>query len=404
MVLDARGLYLKVTGPDKGRWVYRFKLNGTTRDMGLGSLEDVTLAEARVKADDARKLAKAGIDPVEERTAAIATKTAAQAQAQANRRLFIDEAQHYIESKRPGWKNAKHAQQWENTLKTYAYPIIGQKPVADISTDDVMRILTPIWNSKAETASRVRSRIELILNAAKARKFRTGENPAQWRGHLDSLLAKHKSSEVEHQPALPWEQLPAFMRAVTAEPDLSAKAVRLTILTALRTSEVLQGTWSEVNLEAKMWIIPAKRMKQTRHHRVPLSQAAIDLLSELPKIDGNPFLFPGAKEERPISNMAMLMKIRRLDERSRANNGPGWRDEHGEVITMHGFRSSFSDWAAEATHFPTIVTEQALAHKVPNATEAAYRRGDLLKKREEMMQAWADYITGTDDGNTEAKN
>ncbi|MHC8412548.1 tyrosine-type recombinase/integrase [Pseudomonas sp. Hz4] len=392
LVLDGRGLYLKVTKPGSARWVYRFKMSGVTHDMGLGSLADVTLAEARTKGDDARKLVKSGVNPLEDRKNAEAAKKAANVQAIANLRLFADEASDYIQSHRHGWKSAKHAQQWENTLKAYAYPTIGQKSVKEISTNDVLEILKPIWNSKRETASRVRNRIELVLDAAKARGFRTGENPALWRGHLDKLLPKHKSSDAGNHPALPWKDVPAFMSTLAGEPDLSAKAVRLTILTALRTSEVLQATWEEVDFQARLWTIPAERMKRPRRHRVPLSQAALDLMNELPRIDGNPFLFPGAKEGRPLSNMAMLMKIRGLDERERLSGHAGWRDHDDVIITMHGFRSSFSDWAAEAGSFPEYVVEQALAHAIPDATKAAYRRGELLGKRQELMNAWANYV------------
>ncbi|MGE6992107.1 tyrosine-type recombinase/integrase [Pseudomonas sp. NPDC047961] len=292
---------------------------------------------------------------------------------------FKKVATDYIAAHRAGWKNVKHAQQWENTLATYAEPVIGHLPAAEVSTAHVLEILQPIWITKTETASRVRNRIELILDAAKARGLRDGENPARWRGHLDKLLPKRaKVRAVEHHTALPWPDLPAFMDGLAKHDALSYAAIRLTILTACRTSEVLGATWDEVDLESHTWTIPAARMKAGKDHRVPLSDAALKVLGSLPRIDGSPYLFPGARQGRPLSNLAMLMGLRRM---GRGN------------LTMHGFRSTFRDWAAERTQYPREVCEMALAHKIAEGAEAAYWRGDIFEKRRALMADWAKYAT-----------
>lgn len=380
-----QGLFLIVKGKGSGSWMHRYQMQGKRKRLGLGSAADVSLADARALVAEHRAQIAQGIDPLEARKQ--------DQQAEAAKVVTFDEvAADYIASQRPGWKNAKHAQQWENTLATYVSPVIGNLAPAEITTEHVLKILTPIWNTKKETASRVRNRIELVLNAAKARKLRTGENVAAWRGHLELLLTNHKRSNRRHHPALPWVQMPEFWQVLSRENDMSAKAVQLTILTGLRTREVLEAHRSEFDLQAGIWTVPAERMKAGKEHRVPLSRAAIEVLEGLPVFSSG-LLFEGRSAGVPASNMAMLMKLRRMDERKHAADGTGWRDELGQVITAHGFRSTFRDWAAENTGFENIVVEQALAHTIGNAVEAAYRRGDLLERRRELMEAWAGYVT-----------
>lgn len=374
LIGDGGGLYLQVGKTGGLSWLYRFQLNGSRRAMGLGKHPEVSLAQARERAANARKQVADGIDPIEAKEHAQLAAKAAQIKAL----TFQQCAAEYIDAHRSSWKSIKHAQQWENTLSTYAYPFIGDKPVSAITTDDVLTILKPIWASKNETASRVRNRIELIIAAAKARKRFEGENPAQWKGHLDKLLAKRKQvAQVEHHAALPYSQLPTFWRSLETAEGMAAQALQFTILTACRTSEVLNAQWSEIDLAAELWTIPASRMKARREHKVPLSNAAVAVLERVVRVQDNPFVFPGMKEGRPLSNLAMLMLLRRMDLGH---------------LTVHGFRSSFRDWAAEETAFPNMVAEMALAHTVGSAVEAAYRRGDLLEKRRAMMQAWADYV------------
>lgn len=379
------GLYLKVNGQNKGSWFYRYKVDGKTRRMGLGSTNTVSLADARQKAAEQKLLLAKGVDPLKEREAL-------EQQRMAKVITFDMVAADYIAAQHPSWTNAKHAQQWENTLATYASPVIGELAPKDITTEHLLTILTPIWNTKKETASRVRNRIELVLNAAKARKLRTGENVAAWRGHLDLLLTKHRNQDRRHHPALPWTQISELWQALAKTNDTSGQAVKLTILTALRTNEVLQAHWSEFDLVAGIWTIPAERMKAKKTHRVPLSQAMLDVLNEIPKVESG-LLFEGRTVGKPVSNMAMLMKIRRMDTAKHEQDGLGWRDNNGDTITAHGFRSTFRDWAAETTAYENIVVEQALAHTIGNAVEAAYRRGDLLERRRELMEAWGAYVT-----------
>lgn len=373
---DGAGLYLQIARSGSPSWLFRFQLNGTRRNMGLGSCDLVTLAEAREKAAEARAQVARAIDPIEARRA---KETAAKAASV----TFEDCAADYIASHRAGWKNAKHAQQWQNTLATYAEPIIGHLPASEITTEHVLAILRPIWTEKTETASRLRNRIELILDAAKARGLRDGENPARWRGHLDKLLPKQSKVQTRtHHAALPWAELPEFMTELAKRDDLTHKAMRLTILTACRTSEVLAAVWDEIDLDACAWTIPAGRMKAGREHRVPLSRAAIEVLSSLPRIAGNPHLFPSTRQGKHLSGMAMLMGLRRMGR---------------EDLTMHGFRSTFRDWAAERTHHQREVCELALAHKIADGAEAAYWRSDIFEKRRELMSEWGDYCTSAAD-------
>lgn len=376
---DGDGLRLVVKATGRKSWVMRYQLNGKRREMGLGGFPDIGLKAARQAAADQRKLLTAGADPMATRDAEREALRSSQMAAAAKAVTFKKVATDYISAHRAGWKNVKHAQQWENTLAKYAEPVIGHLPAAEVSTAHVLEILQPIWITKTETASRVRNRIELILDAAKARGLRDGENPARWRGHLDKLLPKRaKVRAVEHHTALPWPDLPAFMDELAKHDALSYAAIRLTILTACRTSEVLGATWDEIDFKSSTWTIPAARMKGGKDHRVPLSTAAEKVLSSLPRVDDSPYLFPGARPGRPLSNLAMLMGLRRM---GRGN------------LTMHGFRSTFRDWSAERTQYPREVCEMALAHKVADGAEAAYWRGDIFDKRRALMSDWAQYAT-----------
>jgi len=391
---DGDGLRLFIKPNGKKYWVLRFQLAGKRREMGLGTYPAIGLKEARQKSSDRRRLLRDGIDPLQARDDERTAQQAAENQRIRKSVTFQDVSNDYIEAHRAGWKNVKHAQQWTNTLATYAAPVIGDLTTSQITTEHLLEILKPIWASKAETASRVRNRIELVLDAAKARGLRDGENPARWRGHLDKLLPPSaKAKRTQKHPALPYSELSRFIQALNSVEGLSASALKMTILTACRTSEVLDADWSEVDLKAKLWSIPAARMKAGKVHTVPLSDPLIALLEGLPRIKGSSLLFPGIRKGRPISNMAMLMTLRRMDEKDLEDGGKGWRDSNDRVITAHGFRSTFRDWAAECTHHAREVCEMALAHVVANGAEAAYWRSDLLEKRRSLMTEWANFVT-----------
>jgi integrase len=375
MYADGGGLYLQVT-EGGASWIYRYMLAGRAREMGLGPLALFGLSEARAKALDARRLRHEGIDPIEARRA-----MRAQVRLDAVKAVtFMECAEAYIKAHRTGWRNGKHAGQWEATLATYAGPVIGALPVQAIDTALVLKVLEPIWATKPETAGRVRGRIEAVLDWAKVREYRQGENPARWRGHLDKLLpASGKVRKIVHHAALPYAELPGFLVALREQEGIAARALEFTILTAARTGETIGARWSELNLLDRAWTVPAERMKSGREHRVPLSARVLTILEGMQSHrhadDG--FLFPGGKIGKPLSNMAFLMLLRRMG-----------RDD----LTAHGFRSSFRDWAAERTNFPSEVAEMALAHVVGSKVEAAYRRGDLFEKRRRLMEAWADFL------------
>jgi integrase len=368
---DGAGLYLKVTDAGTKSWIFRYKIGGRSRDMGLGTYPAIKLAAAREMAGEAYAKVKSGVDPIEERKQLTAPPP------KPKRVVTFDEAaERYIGAHEKSWKNDKHRQQWRNTLTTYADPVIGRKDVAAIKLDDVLQVLEPIWTDKAETASRVRGRIESVLDWAAVRGLRTGENPARWRGHLKHLLpARNKKRTVRHHPALPWRELPAFMAELRANNSIPARALEFTILTAARTSETTDVTWPEIDKDGAAWIVPAERMKAGVLHRVPLTAAALAVLDGLPRIEGDAHVFAGARKGRPLSNMAMLELLRGMR--------PG--------LTVHGFRSTFRDWAAEGTNFPRELAESALAHVVGNEVERAYQRGDLFDKRRKLMQAWAEF-------------
>ena len=370
---DGGGLFLQVSRYGTKSWVFRFKANGRLREMGLGSLDTYSLAEARERARNCRKLRDEGKDPIEERNAArLAVKL------EATKAITFEQcAERHIAAHRAGWRNGKHRDQWSSTLETYVNPIIGALPVQAIDTTLVMKAVEPIWNEKPETASRVRGRIEAILDWATARGFRAGENPARWRGHLDKLLPKKtKVRRIEHHAALPYREIAAFVAELRSQEGIAARALEFAILTAARTGEVIGARWDELDLADRLWTVPAERMKADKEHRVPLSDAAIAILEDLQRVRQGDYVFPGGRAGRPISNMAMTMTLRRMGR--------------GE-LTVHGFRSSFRDWAAERTGFPAEVAEMALAHAVSDKVEAAYRRGDLFQKRRQLMDAWARY-------------
>ena len=376
---DGAGLSLKVTKNGSKSWLFRYMLAGKAHWMGLGSYPDVSMADAREKAAELRKLTRQNIDPLAEKRKETSVIRAALAK-------FIDfdkAAEQYIDAQKSGWKNAKHAEQWTNTLRTYASPVIGNIDVSLIETAHIMRILEKdnFWNEKTETAHRVRGRIESILDWATVRKYRTGENPARWKGHLDKLLpARTKVKRIEHHAALPWQGIGAFMVELRNQQGIAARAVELAILTACRSGEVRGAVWDEFDLEAGVWIIPGERMKAKKEHRIPLSSKAIELLRKQQAEFPGVIVFPGMKvkegKQTQLSDMSLTAVLRRMEQNE---------------ITVHGFRSTFRDWAAESTAYPGEMVEMALAHTIGNKVEAAYRRGDLFEKRRRLMQDWSDY-------------
>lgn len=370
---DGNGLYLQVTSANAKSWIFRFKQAGKSHAMGLGSLSALPLAEARRRAAECRAQRLEGLNPIAARK--VAREKNAFETAKAIR--FSEAARRYIAAHKAGWKSAKHAAQWEATLKSYAEPVIGKISVQEIDTALVLAILEPIWNAKPETASRLRGRIEAILDWAQARGLRQGENPARWRGHLAKLLpAASKVRRVKHHPALPYLRIPTFMTTLRKQEGVAARALEFTILTAARTAETIGMTWDEVDLKERTWTVPATRMKAGREHRVPLADQVLGILSTLDRASVSKCVFPGNRKDMGLSNMAMAMLLDRMGEKA---------------ITVHGFRSTFRDWAAETTNFPNEVVEMALAHTVSDKTEAAYRRGALFDKRRTLMTAWAEY-------------
>jgi len=376
---DGNGLYLQVSQFGTKAWLYRFMRDGVARKMGLGPLHTVSLADARQRATEARRMALDGIDPIAHRDA----KRAAAKLEAAKAMTFEQCAEKYIAAHSDSWRNDKHRAQWGSTLKTYVYPVIGELPVAAIDTGLVLKVIEPIWNEKPDTAGRVRGRIEAVLSWATVREYRAGDNPARWRGHLDNVLPKRsKVRAVKHHEALPYVEIPAFMAELNSKDFLSARALEFTILTAVRTSEAIGAKWDEFDLDAKIWTVPGARMKSGRDHRVPLSPRVLEILSALPR-EGQ-FVFAGAKAGKPLSNMAMLELVRGMK---------------GNGLTVHGFRSTFRDWAADRTSYANHVVEMALAHTVKDAVEKAYRRGDLFEKRARLMDEWATYCASPETAN-----
>jgi integrase len=360
---DGGNLYLIVSETGARKWVLRFTWRGRAKEMGLGSATSVPLADAREKSASARRKIAQGLNPIDERKRDGGIPT------------FGEVADEVREALSAGFRNEKHKAQWKSTLENYAAPLRG-KPVDTIATDDVLAVLKPIWASKAETASRVRGRIEKVLDAAKAKGFRNGENPARWRGHLDHLLPRPLKLARGHHAAMPYEDVAAFITKLREREASAALALELCILTAARSGEILGMRWSEINFDKKIWTVPADRMKAGREHRVPLSPRAAAILRSLEKLKGSEFCFPGQARNKPLSNMAMEMVLRRMKI---------------EDVTVHGFRSSFRDWAGNVSSFPREITETALAHVIGDKAEQAYRRSDALEKRRKLMEAWAAY-------------
>ncbi|WP_439574928.1 tyrosine-type recombinase/integrase [Phreatobacter sp.] len=369
---DGGGLYLQVAKGGTKAWLFRFMLDGRARQMGLGPVELVSLAQAREKAIQARQLLLDGIDPIDARDAAREARRAEKASAI----TFKEAGARYVATHRAGWKNAVHVRQWEQTLETYCDPILGSVSVAEVNVGMVLKVLEPIWLDKHETASRLRGRLEAILDWSTARGYRKGDNPARWRGHLENLLPRiSRAKRIKGHAALPYEEAPAFMHALRARNDVSSRALEFLILTAARTGEVIGARWSEVNVAEKVWTVPAERIKAGREHRVPLSDRALEILRTVPT-EGD-FIFPGRAKGAGLSNMALLGTLKRMGR---------------EDLTAHGFRSTFRTWAGERTNFAREVAEQSLAHVVGDAVERAYARGDLFEKRRRLMSAWAGYL------------
>jgi len=373
MYADGLGLYLRVGPTGAKSWVFRYRVGNGRRDMGLGPLHTVTLADARVKAAECRRQRLDNSDPLQVRDAALLAAKLEDAKAM----TFQNCAEAYISAHASGWRNAKHADQWRNTLASYAYPVFVDFPVQAIDTALIMKVLEPIWATKTETASRLRGRIECVLDWATVREFRRGENPARWRGHLENLLPKRqKVQKVEHHSALPYSEIGDFMTTLRTQEGAAARAFEFLILTATRTSETIGATWGEVDFDAKVWTIPASRIKAGKEHRVPLSPAALSILERMKNSGSGNHIFPGGQANTGLSNMAMLKLLERI----------GRSD-----LTVHGFRSTFRDWVSERTSFPREVAEMALAHAISDKVEAAYRRGDLFEKRRKLMEAWYAY-------------
>jgi integrase len=374
LLADGGGLYLQVSNSGSKSWIFRFQVSGRRRDMGLGSVEKVSLSAARRKAKEAQELVGRGTDPIEHKKAAVAAAAVEQAKGV----TFKQAAKAYIEHMRAGWRNAKHAAQWSSTLEAYAYPVLGHLPVGAIDTALVCQVLDPIWRTKTETASRLRGRIESILDHAKVRGQRTGENPARWHGHLQlTYPAKGEVAPVKHHSSVPYVDMPAFWPKLQVQDGMGARALEFSILTAARTGEVLGARWEEIDLEARIWRVPAERMKAGKEHTVPLSEPAVALLRKLAAVRVSDLVFPGQAADRPLSNMAMQMALRRMKVDA----------------TPHGFRSTFRTWVAEQTNFPHEVAEAALAHTQDDKVVAAYQRGDFAKKRLALMAAWANYVS-----------
>ncbi|MDO6459639.1 tyrosine-type recombinase/integrase [Granulosicoccaceae sp. 1_MG-2023] len=404
--IDGQGLQLTITRPGTGKWTYRYQLNKRRREMGLGAYPEVGLYEARRSRDKYRALVREGTDPIEEvarikserlaeqerlRAEQQAAEMAAQTELERQRRTFTHCAAGYIRAHRRGWKNRKHARQWISTLRTYACPVIGDKPIADVDTEDLLQILNPIWSAKPETASRVRNRVENVLDYAAAHKWRDPLNPARWSGHLENLLAKPSAQrQPRHQPAMDYADLPDFISELEKSDAVSAFALRFLILTATRTGEVLGATWDEIDLTNALWTIPAERMKAGKAHEVPLSDAALAILREMQQRQSSRYIFPGAKRGRPLSNMALLKLMRSLG----FGKTPAGIEKRGDAVP-HGFRSSFREWAGNETPAPREVIEHSLAHQLKDKSEAAYHRGTLFPKRRRLMQAWSEFCCPT---------
>ncbi|WP_338689304.1 MULTISPECIES: tyrosine-type recombinase/integrase [Bradyrhizobium] len=376
---DGGNLYLSISPNGGRRWTFLFRWRGKTKEIGLGSARDVMLARARELATAARAELAEGRQPTGIRRPTVGE-------------TFGEVANRLVETMAPGWKNEKHAAQWRMTLLGEAgegdedgKPIkakhdycasLRKVPVAEVSTADVLAVLQPIWQTKPETASRIRGRIERALDSAKAQGLRTGENPARWRGHLDHLLAKRQRLTRGHHAALPYSDVPAFMVDLRGREAVAARALEFVILTAARTGEALGARWDEIDFDRALWTVPPERMKMGKEHRVPLSARALEMVRELFEVRCNEFVFPGQSSDGGLSSMALAAVLKRMKVKG---------------ATPHGFRSSFRDWAGDETAYPREVIEAALAHTIENKAEAAYRRATALEKRRELMAAWSSY-------------
>jgi integrase len=368
---DGYGLYLKVAPSGSRSWILRYRHAGRRRDMGLGRYPLISLAEARQRAEKQRRVLADGIDPLAEKRSQRAAIAAERAKAM----TFGQSADAYIAAHRAGWRGGDSERQWRGSLRDYAHPVIADLPVQSIDVALVMRVLEPIWTTKPETASRIRGRIESVLDWATARGYRQGDNPARWRGHLENLLPKRsKVRKVEHHAALPYSAVAGFVAELRRQEGVATKALEFAILTAARSGEVIGAKWSEFDLNERLWAVPANRMKAAREHRVPLSGAALAILQQMAEIRTGDFVFPG--ERGRLSGVSFFRLLRRMGH---------------EGLTTHGFRSSFRDFAAERTNFPREVAELALAHAVGDATERAYQRSDLFAKRRQLSEAWAKF-------------
>jgi integrase len=359
---DGGGLYINVSLAGTKSWVFMWTKQGKRREMGLGAYPAVSLKLARDKAARCRSLVAEGIDPITERN-------------REQEKTFAECVDLYIEAMEPNWRNEKHRYQWRQTLTSYCVPI-RPKPVASITTQDVLEVLKPIWATKGETASRLRGRIELVLDFAKAKGWRDGDNPARWRGHLKNILPQRKKLSRGHLAAMDYREVRTFVGRLRRSEAMAARALEFTILTAGRTSEVLKATWPEIDLKQKIWTVPRERMKAGEEHTVPLSEAAVKILRRLHRTRISDYVFPGQRPDKPLSSMAMEMLLRRMKVKN---------------ATVHGFRSSFRDWCGDETLFPRELAEAALAHKVGDAVERAYRRSKAIEKRRKLMEAWASY-------------
>jgi integrase len=363
---DGGGLYLFIS-PLRRRWVFRFTQEGKAREMGLGPANGVSLAEARKLAAAARNEVANGRDPIEARDAG--------RRASKGRKTFGECALALIATKQSEWRNSRHRQQWRVTLETYCAPILAM-PVQDIGTEAVLSVLRPLWQTRAETASRLRGRIEAVLDAAKAQGLRNGENPARWRGHLSHILPRRQKLSRGHFAALPYSQVPGFMARLRERETIAAMALEFLVLTAARSGEVLGARWPEIDSESKVWTLPANRTKAGREHRVPLCDQAVTIIERLAPMRMSEFVFPGQRTGKPLSHVVMAKVLDRMGV---------------EGATVHGFRSAFRDWAGNETHFARELAEAALAHVIGDKAEQAYRRSDALEKRRALMEAWAAY-------------
>ena len=390
LLSDGDGLSLQIMPSGSKSWILRFMLKGKARTMGLGAYGEnggVSLAMARDAASAARALLRQGIDPIQQREATRIAEEDARAAISARGKSFEDASREFIAGQEAGWRNAKHRAQWTSTLATHAFPKIGPMPVGDVDADAVMTVLEPIWLTIPETASRLRGRIESVLDYAKARGWRSGDNPARWKESLKHRLPNvSRVRRTTHHPALPWQRVPNFVTALREKDSVSARALLFCVLTACRSGEARGATWREIDLENAVWTIPGERMKAGREHRVPLSAPAIDLLKAVYPLarGGESLIFPGARSGKPLSDMALTQLLRGMNEGENK-----WLAQDGRPIVAHGFRSTFRDWCEEATSTPHAVSEAALAHVVANKVEAAYRRTDLFDKRRVLMNTWA---------------